>query len=407
LKNFNKSNFSKPERNHLSLIFFLFGISIMSLAPRTPDLKANLGVSNGAFGTIISTGSIGSIIMLLIGGQIVHRIGAKRALQIGSTGISLTYSLLVHTRSPMLFVLLNITAGACISIYHIASSGHTLHRQDELGRVIIPKLHGAWGVGAMSTAAIAFAISTHISIASHITALMIIVWLLTQFSIIKLSNTFPINSDSDDQYQVSSLKQFKFKINWFLSLGFFCASIVEFTIADWATLFGKEELGMATSTATLTYLIYLLGLIIGRYSIGWALGHQSERFWIKTAGLLGGPGFITMLISSTLLVDNNKNLAFAIALLGFLLAGLGSSAMAPIFFSIAGRLYNGKNALAVAQLSFVNTLIILIAKTLLAWVVQLTSITTALLIAGTAMLALLYFGKIGSTLRHLAPDKSR
>ena len=63
----------------------------MSLAPRTPDLKANLGVSNGAFGTIISTGSIGSIIMLLIGGQIVHRIGAKRALQIGSTGISLTY----------------------------------------------------------------------------------------------------------------------------------------------------------------------------------------------------------------------------------------------------------------------------------------------------------------------------
>ena len=113
-----------------------------------------------------------------------------------------------------------------------------------------------------------------------------------------------------------------------------------------------------------------------------------------------------MLISSTLLVDNNKNLAFAIALLGFLLAGLGSSAMAPIFFSIAGRLYNGKNALAVAQLSFVNTLIILIAKTLLAWVVQLTSITTALVIAGTAMLALLYFGKIGSTLRHLAPDKS-
>jgi hypothetical protein len=113
-----------------------------------------------------------------------------------------------------------------------------------------------------------------------------------------------------------------------------------------------------------------------------------------------------MLISSTLLVDNNKNLAFTIALLGFLLAGLGSSAMAPIFFSIAGRLYNGKNALAVAQLSFVNTLIILIAKTLLAWVVQLTSITTALLIAGTAMLALLYFGKIGSTLRHLAPDKS-
>jgi hypothetical protein len=50
----------------------------MSLAPRTPDLKANLAVNNGTFGTLLSTASIGSIVMLLIGGQIVHRIGAKK-----------------------------------------------------------------------------------------------------------------------------------------------------------------------------------------------------------------------------------------------------------------------------------------------------------------------------------------
>jgi hypothetical protein len=47
----------------------------------------------------------------------------------------------------------------------------------------------------------------------------------------------------------------------------------------------------------------------------------------------------------------------------------------------------------------VNTFFIFIAKTILAWVVEITSITTALMIAGTAMLALLYFGKIGSTQR--------
>jgi len=49
-----------------------------------------------------------------------------------------------------------------------------------------------------------------------------------------------------------------------------------------------------------------------------------------------------MLISSTLIVDNNKSLAFSVAFFGFLLAGLGSSALAPIFFSIAGRLSNGQ-----------------------------------------------------------------
>ena len=399
MKNFDKTVFTNKENKYLSLIFFLFGISIMSLAPRTPDLKANLAVNNGTFGTLLSAASLGSIVMLLIGGQIVHTIGAKKALQIGSLVVTISFTILVHTQSSIVFLITNIIAGAGISIYHIASSGHSLHRQDEVGRTIVPKLHGAWAIGAMSTAAIAFAISTHVSIAWHITSLVISTWLVTQFCIYKLSNTFPPKPDADDAYQLTSMKQFKFKINWLLSIGFFCASILEFTVADWATLFGKEELGMGASIATLSYLIYLVGLIIGRFSIGWALNHQSERFWIKTGGGVGGIGFIAALIISTAIVDLNKNLAFAIAFLGFFLAGLGCSAMAPMFFSIAGRLSDGRNALAVAQLSFINTFAIYVAKTALAWVAQLTSITVALMFTGLIMSLLIYFGKVGSNQR--------
>jgi MFS family permease len=399
LKIFDKTVFTNKENKYLSLIFFLFGISIMSLAPRTPDLKANLAVNNGTFGTLLSAASLGSIVMLLIGGQIVHTIGAKKALQIGSLVVTISFTILVHTQSSIVFLITNIIAGAGISIYHIASSGHSLHRQDEVGRTIVPKLHGAWAIGAMSTAAIAFAISTHVSIAWHITSLLISTWLVTQFCIYKLSNTFPPKPDADDAYQLTSIKQFKFKINWLLSIGFFCASILEFTVADWATLFGKEELGMGASIATLSYLIYLVGLIIGRFSIGWALNHQSERFWIKTGGGVGGIGFIAALIISTAIVDLNKNLAFAIAFLGFFLAGLGCSAMAPMFFSIAGRLSDGRNALAVAQLSFINTFAIYVAKTTLAWVAQLTSITVALMFTGLIMSLLIYFGKVGSNQR--------
>lgn len=396
MKNFDKSKYSLNENLYLSAIFLLFGVSIMSLAPRTPDLKANLNINNGTFGTLLSSASIGSIIMLLISGQIVHRIGAKAGLRLGSTIVALSFIILVHTRSPLVFLFVNIAAGAGISLYHIASTGHTLHRQDEVGQIILPKLYGAWGFGAMSTAALAFAISTHITVAWHITILMITVFSLTQFVITKLAPTFPLSTDSDDAYQLTSLKQLKFKINWFISIGFFCASIMEFAIADWATLFGKEELGMGTSVATLCYLIYIFGLTVGRFSIGWALNFQSERFWIKTSGGIGGAGFIIMTLTSLAIVDTNRSLAYGLAFFGFLLAGLGSSAMSAIFFSIVGRLSNGKNAIAVAQLSFVNTTIIFFAKTVLAWIVQLSSITVALCLTGLAMFTMLYFGKIGS-----------
>jgi hypothetical protein len=118
-----------------------------------------------------------------------------------------------------------------------------------------------------------------------------------------------------------------------------------------------------------------VGLIIGRFSIGWALKHRSEQFWIKTGGLLGGLGFVASLIISTTIVDINKSLASIVAFTGFFLAGFGSSAMAPLFFSIVGRLSDGKNALAVAQL---------------------TSITVALICTGLMMSLLIYFGKVGS-----------
>ena len=399
MKSFNKATYLKSEQRYLSLIFFLFGIAIMSLAPRTPDLKANLNINNGTFGSLLGSTSIGSIIMLLTGGQIVHRIGSKRSLQIGSTAVAIVYIGLVHTSSPVLFLILNILAGASISIYHIATSGHSLHRQDEVGAVIVPKLHGAWAVGATSTSAIAFLISNSVSIATHITILMLVVWFLTQICINKLAPTFAENPTSNDDYQATTITQFKFKNNWFLSLGFFCATVLEFTIADWATLFGKEELGMNSSIATLCYLTCLLGLVVGRYSIGWALNHQSEQFWIKTGGLVGGIGFPTMATSSLLLVDSFRNLAFALAFMGFFLAGLGCSALAPIFLSIAGRLSNGKNALAVARLSFINAVIMFISKLVLAWIVELTSITIAFVIASCAMLSLVYFGRIGSNTR--------
>ncbi|CAB4657462.1 unannotated protein [freshwater metagenome] len=399
MKNFNKQEFKSNERLFLSAIFFLFGLSIMSLAPRTPDLKANLGVNNGTFGTLLSTASLGSIVMLLIGGHIVHHIGSKRAMQIGSTIIASSFIVLVHTSSSLVFVIFNILSGGAISIYHIASSGHALHRQDEVGKVIVPKLHGAWGLGAMSTAGLAFLLTSKVSIAWHISVLMLLVWSATQFTIHKLTPTFHAKSDSDDKYELTSLKQFKFKVNWFLSIGFFCASLMEFTIADWATLFGKEVLGMSQSTSALNYLVYLLGLIIGRFSIGWALKHGSESFWIKAAGGFGGGGFIILLLISTSIHDSQPTLSYLLNFLGFLIGGLGSSFLAPIFFAIAGRLSNGQNAIAVGRLSFMNTLLIFNSKFILAWIVQLTTITVALLIAGASMLLLIYFGKIGSTKR--------
>lgn len=399
MKTFSLNTLTRKEMLALSAISFLFGLSIMSLAPRTPDLKANLGVSNGTFGTLLSISSIGGIVMLLIGGQLVSKIGSKLALHLGSTVIAVAFITLSQTNSVIIFSIANIAAGTGIATYHIASTGHTLNRQAEINRTILPKLHGAWGVGALLTAAIAFLVADHVSVSVHITALMVCVWLLTQYAILWLSPTFPVKEESADNSQLTTLKQFKLQISWFLGIGFFCASLPEHIVADWATLFGKEELNLPASSSTLSYLVFTLGLIIGRFLVGYALKFQSESFWLRLGGIVGGFSFTLLIISSTLLIDFNRQLAITIAFLGFFLAGLGSSAMSPLFFSIAGRLSNRNSAIVVAQMSFVNVLMLFFARTILAWVIEATSITVALFIAAAAMSSLVYFGKIGSDSR--------
>ena len=93
----------KRELDLLRYTYFLFGFGIMALAPRFPELKANLNLGNGQFGSILSTGSIGSIISLLTMGHVVHRYGNKIIYFTSIITIMLCLFVLVHTTSSAIF----------------------------------------------------------------------------------------------------------------------------------------------------------------------------------------------------------------------------------------------------------------------------------------------------------------
>ena len=74
----------EKELKKLKIIFFLFGLSIMSWVPRFPDVKNHLGLSNGEFGSLISIGAIGNALSLLTVGHLVHKYGAKLMMQVSA-----------------------------------------------------------------------------------------------------------------------------------------------------------------------------------------------------------------------------------------------------------------------------------------------------------------------------------
>ena len=68
----------------------------MGWVPRFPELKANLGVNNGLFGSMLSMGAFGSLVALLTIGHLVDHFGGKRMLIVGQTILSFAYIAIVN-----------------------------------------------------------------------------------------------------------------------------------------------------------------------------------------------------------------------------------------------------------------------------------------------------------------------
>ena len=98
----------KKELNYLRILFFTFGLGIMSWIPRFPEVKEALKLTNGGFGSLISTGALGSLISLLTVGYVVHKIGVKRVLYVASFFLMATLIILTTVDSSLIFFFANI-----------------------------------------------------------------------------------------------------------------------------------------------------------------------------------------------------------------------------------------------------------------------------------------------------------
>ena len=142
-----------PEVEYKTLIklFYLFGFGVMSWIPRFPDIKAQLGVTNGQFGSILSIGNIGGFLSLLLVGHAVHKFGTYKVLMASTLLMYLSFSLIVVVKSTFVFAFLIFIVGFSISSYHIAVNTQAFDSQTRMTKPIIVKLHGVWTAGAVST----------------------------------------------------------------------------------------------------------------------------------------------------------------------------------------------------------------------------------------------------------------
>ena len=385
----------KSEYRQLQLLFFVFAIFIMAWVPRFPEVKANLGLSNGEFGTLISTGTLGSLASLFFTGHIVHKFGARIVILSNTLLLVISYISITQTKSPTLFLIFNIALGWGISGYHIAVNAQAFHSMERVKDLTVSRLHGMWALGALSTAIFSGLVVGHIGLALHIGGINIVMALIVFASVQKLSPVLiKANEDKEEHLPLRTLIT-SFKVDWLVSGGLLCAVFLEFSTGDWSAIFTKERIGVSAGLAALPYIFFMIAMIAGRLGANRITKRFHIHHTVRFLALVGGFGFLLFIAIAVNIPEEHKYWALASTCLAFAFGGAGSSLMAPTFYTAGNKRSNLPSAVVVGQMGVVNNVAVFILKACVAWTAQFSgSLALALTIPALLLVSAAYFARV-------------
>ena len=384
---------AKKELIYLRILFFTFGLGIMSWIPRFPEVKEALKLTNGGFGSLISTGALGSLISLLTVGHVVHRIGVKRVLYTASFFLMATLIILTTVDSSLIFFFANIAFGAAISAFHISINAQGFNYQDRTGKFIITQMSGVWGAGALITALISGFLVDRVSLHLHVGVLTVVIFLIQSVVIKSLApELLKANQDIEVDYKLKELFS-GFSFDRMVSFGLICAIFLEFALSDWAAIYTKEEIGIKSGFNTLPFILFTMLMIFGRFTVHYLVPRFTlERLAVR-GSLLAGTSFLVSVFLARSVFATNQDMAFLVICIGFSLAGLGSSFIGPTFMAAANTRSNHPASVVIGHIGVANIVLAFILKWVVAWTAQATSLTIGLLIPGMLLLTVPFFAK--------------
>ena len=384
----------KHELNLIKTLFFIFGLLIMSWVPRFPEVKANLKLTNGEFGSIVSMGAIGNLVALLTVGHLVNKYGARWILHIGALTLSVSLIFLTHSTSSIIFLIFVIMQGGAISAFHISINSQGFYFQDRTKQQIITLLSGFWSSGALLSSMIAGLLVDRVSLATYTNFLAAICFILMTVIISRMSpNLVKADVNPDSKHRARDM--FKgFKIDVPVSAALMLVIMLEYAVSDWAAIYVKEDMNILSGIHTLPYILFTLAMIIGRLNLHNLLPRYSIDVLVVRASLLSGLSFIAGIIAVSIVGSSNRTVVLIILSISFTVAGLGSSFLGPSLMNIANIRSKFPSSVVIGQIGVINIVLVFVMRWVIAWTAQATSLAIALLIPALMLLVVPYFSKI-------------
>ena len=397
---------AKTAQLALMVIFFTQGFATLSWMPRIPEFIDNLQVSKELWGAIIGFGGVGSLIPLLFTSRLVIRYGTTPIIKFSSFAMVAMLLALPYPTQWWLFLVFNFMLSFAISVFNIALNSQAVMFQKRVNKVLLGSFHGSWSIGAAASAGVS-------SIIAAFTPLELQMFLMSMLCLVLFvwaarHMVQPAESDAVDRdvpsERISWLKTPPFL--WLLAVGGFMGMWPELVLMDWSSVYAKEVLNLDPSRAAWPYTIFVIAMIVGRFSITRLTEKYNVARLSQVGGIFGSIALALAIYLSATLADVNQNLALFLLCVFFAIAGLGISSMVPGFFSMAGNVEGLSTAQALSRLLLFNTIVVIFAKMAMGSLIDASSLPLAMIFPiATFVIAGIISGIVANRFKKIALNR--
>ena len=374
-------------RAAVAALFLTNGAVFFNVVPRYPQIKAELGLSNGVFGTAVAAYPLGALLAGLLAGAAIRRLGSAR---VASFGIVLTtIATLAIPVAPgwILFGAVLFVVGALDSVVDVAQNAHGLRVQRLYRRSIVNSLHGVWSIGAVlgglmgaAAAGLRVPLSAHLAVSAA---------LFSAVALIAYRFLLPGPEDAERTAEAEDVAAADghpaappahhgrrrpvtgSAVRMLAALGVLaaCGALVEDAGSTWGALYLSTGLGTSAATAGLAVVALQGAMTIGRLTGDRVVDRFGQRTVARAGGMLAAAGMGVALALPTV----------PITLAGFALAGLGFATLVPAAMHTADELPGLPPGTGLTIVSWLLRAGFLLSPPLVGFLADLTSLRVGLL----------------------------
>ncbi|UQU64592.1 MFS transporter [Couchioplanes caeruleus] len=321
------------------IAFIGAGVAMASWATRIPQVRDGLGLTPSRLGMVLLAIATGSIISLVLAGQIVARFGSRRTvvamaalLGVAVTTVALGYPYGIPPVVVGLFLF-----GFANGAWDVAMNVQGAVVERRLGKAIMPRFHAGYSVGTVAGAAVgAAAVALHISVTAHLIGAA----LLVAVAVIASVRTFipddvdtpapapaaaPHGSPAQPSTGGTGLTAWREPRTLLIGLFVLAFAFAEGAGIDWISVAMIDDYGTAATTGTLAFALFMTAMTVGRWFGPPLLDRYGRVAVLRVLAVLSLTGLLIFIFGP------NTATAFG----GALLWGLGASLGFPVGMSAA------------------------------------------------------------------------